>query len=63
MINIYPFDGKNVSVKCKDGRTYIGIVRRCSPACEIDTNDDILVIGKTEILASEIEKIEIIEEM
>ncbi len=61
MINIYPFDGENVSVKCKDGRTYTGIVKRCSPACEINECDDLLVIGKTEILASEIEEIKIIE--
>ena len=63
MTNIYPFEGETVRIKCTDGRTYQGIVKRCSPACGIDANDDILVIGKTEILASEIDEIEIIEKM
>ncbi len=62
MTNIYPFEGENVQIKCRDGRTYTGVVKRCSPACGIDECDDLLVIGKTEILASEIEKIEIVEE-
>jgi hypothetical protein len=62
MTNIYPFEGENVRIKCTDGRMYQGIVSRCSPACGIDANDDLLVIGKTEILASEIEKIEIVKE-
>ena len=61
-MNIYPYDGENVLVVCKDGRRYSGTVVRCSPACGIDECDDILVIGKTEILASEIEEIKIIDE-
>ena len=61
-MNIYPYDGENVLVVCKDGRTYTGVVKRCSPACGIDECDDILVIGRTEILASEIEEIKIIDE-
>lgn len=61
-MNIYRYDGENVLVVCKDGRTYTGVVTRCSPACGIDECDDILVIGRTEILASEIEEIKIVKE-
>jgi small nuclear ribonucleoprotein (snRNP)-like protein len=60
-MNIYPYEGEKVRIKCKDGRVYTGVVKRCSPACGIDVSDDILVIGRTEILASEIETIETIE--
>ena len=61
MIDVFEYEGKEVTIECNNGNKYEGKVKWCAHAEEIDEKEDVLAIGGIGLLASEIKSIEIVE--
>ena len=61
MIDVFDYEGKEVVIECKNGDKYEGKVKWCARAEDIDEKEDVLAIGGTGLLASEINTITIKE--
>ena len=60
MTDIFAYEGKSVDITCNNGKTYIGEVKWCARAEDIDEDDDVLAINDVGLLASEIKTIKVI---